>query len=254
MFELLVLPETLFDAWELYLEYLQVNNLDIAYLARTALFRYTLSGYGLPEKVTKSEILDFMKTIPLAQFVDALNVQQNVFDFLDTKKYSQRSNRHRLKQMLDWCSAQDWWKLAAQGKQYAPRRRNNLGNAHHVKLINRTKHQRFSLKNIEPEDLSDIWKQINPDSTLDNLNNEIEQFREAKERIQKEIKQLRKFQISIQFRKRQDKAMKEVTADKIERRIYSILGWLYFYERQPLKNLGLHCFDNIDLAYGTSRK
>ncbi len=225
MSKLIVKPESLYDAWQLYSEYLKLHKPEILALTQTALFRYTLPGYGLPIGAKNLEAIAFLKTIPLYQFVDALNVQQKVFDFLDSKKYLQRSNRHRLKQMLDWCSSQDWWTLATRSEsmQYAPRRRNQLGNAHKAKIVNRKNTKPYRLKANE----------ISPS-------------------LQAELDRLWKFQTSLQFKDRQDTPARKPTAEKVRSILLLILGWLHREQKVALvalEDLSFKQLDNIDVAY-----
>lgn len=218
----IVQPVSLYDAWQLYSEDIKATNPDILAMAQTALFRYTLPGYGLPEKASKLETLDFIKKIPLCEFVEALNVQQKVFDYLGSKKYLQRPNRHRLKQMLDWCSSQDWWTQAtnSKSKDYAPRRRNKLGNAHKVNISNRPARPPYRLM---PHEIS--------------LN------------LQTELDCLHKFQTSVQVRHRQDQAVKKPTAEKTQTAVLLILGWLHRTNNIILEELNLKQLDDIDIAY-----
>lgn len=218
----IVQPVSVYDAWQLYSEYLNATNPNILALAKTALFRYTLPGYGLPEKASKLEVLDFLKKIPLSEFVEALNVQQKVFDSLGTKKYLQRSSRHRLKQMLDWCSSQDWWTQAtdSQAKNYAPRRRNKLGNAHKVNISNRPARPPYRLM---PHEISS--------------------------NLQAELDGLQKFQTSVEVRYRQDEAVRKPTAEKTQIIILLLLGWLHRTRNISLEELSFKHLDDIEVAY-----
>jgi integrase len=140
--------------------------------------------------------------------------------------------------MLDWCSAQDWWKLATNSEpgQYAPRRRNNLGNAHHVNLVERKQMSRYSLKNLDPNE-----SHFTPEQT--------KHLQQELKRIQAELQCLWRFQTSIQVKQRQDQPIRKPTAEKMQTQIYLILGWLHYYEQEPIENLGLERLDDIDIAY-----
>jgi hypothetical protein len=222
MTKLIVKPESLYDAWQLYSNYLESTNPKILAVAKTALFRYTLPGYGLPIEAQKLDAWSFMKKVPIHLFVDALNVQQKVFDFLNTNKHLQQTNRHRLKQMLDWCSSQDWWVLAThtESRQYAPRRRNQLGNAHKVRLVNRKGGKPYRLK-IDEISLS----------------------------LQAELDELWKFQTSIQVRYRQDNKVRKPTAEKTRMVLLLVLGWLHREQNVALEELSFKQLDDIDVAY-----
>jgi hypothetical protein len=57
----IIKPETVADAWLLYVNELKICNPAIIPLAQTALFRYTLPGYGMPNDLTKNDVIAFMK-------------------------------------------------------------------------------------------------------------------------------------------------------------------------------------------------
>ncbi len=233
-------PRTLRDAWVLYEEHLlQQNARQIRSLVKTALFRYTLPGYGLPAAADDAGKLAFMAKISLTSFVDALNIQQQYFDDIQEPKYRQRTNRHRLKQMLDWCSAQPWWSAATEQTpgSYCPRRRQNLGNAHHVKTSKRRNVSRYSLQNLKPEKEPNL-------SAEEKLAMSFEL-----ERIERELQQLCKFLTGANVYKRQGKAMRPPTWNKTLALIKLIYGWLYFYEKIPLQSLSLKLLDDTSLAY-----
>lgn len=227
MTHLIIQPQTLADAWELYSRYLKANNMRQYYLVKTALFTYTLPAYGLVYKETlqkakDAEALAFLKTIHLSQFVDVLNIQQTFFDSSDIKKYVQRPNRHRLKQMLTWCSSQEWWQAATNAKKgyYAPRRRNNLGNAHHIKSTNRKQTKTYRLM---PNEISPSLR-----ASLDALE---------------------KFQTRVQVKYRQDPNVTKATSEKTYKSLLLILGWLHRFQGIPQDELNFKLLDNIDIAY-----
>ena len=84
-------PISLLDAWNLYEQWIRGSHeSDHAYVmlshAKTALIRYTLPGFGhlAPETshLTKHETeiaFEYMQSIPLVQFQNAIDVQQTVF-------------------------------------------------------------------------------------------------------------------------------------------------------------------------------
>jgi len=232
-------PETVADAWVLYSEHLQCEQSRILGITETAFFRYTMPAYGIEFESSRSQCLELAHQIPLADFVDVLNVQQKLFDRLGTKKYIQRSNRHRLKQLLDWCSSQDWWTVATRqnAHQYNPRRRNNLGNAHHVKLTERRMVTSYSLRTLKTDKVEGL------------LYKEKEFMDHELNRIEQEFEKLKRFLTCIQVYKRQDSAMRETTYVKVENILHLILGWLYFHEGKPLEELGLAVLDDIQIAY-----
>lgn len=234
-----LMPETIADAWILYSKHLQQNQPETLSLSKTALFRYTIPIFGIEFGSSHEQCLELAQQIPLENFVDILNLQQKLFDQLGTKKYMQRSNRHRLKQMLDWCSAQDWWTAAtrAEAHQYNLRRRNNLGNAHHVKVTSRRMVTRYSLRMLKTGKAKGVFseKKALIDKEL--------------ARIEREFKKLKQFLTGIQVYKRQDSAMREPTYEKVENILYLVLGWLYFHEEIPLPELSFSVLDDIQIAY-----
>ncbi len=233
-------PKNLRDAWLLYSAYLEAENkLQDRSLVKSALLRYTLPGYGLPVESDIDAKLEFMAQIPLTAFVDALNIQQKYFDQIDLKKTNQWANRHRLNQMLTWCSHQAWWQAATNAElgTYSPRRRQFLGNAHHIKSSKRRNVTRYSLKNLDPAKL----KSATPD--------DIQQVQDELHRIYKELEELRQFLTAAHYYRRQDKAVRMPTAAKVINILLLIYGWLYYVNRTPINSIGLAYLDQPRLAY-----
>ena len=105
---------------------------------KTAVFRYTLPGYDLPPNATKDESIDFLKQLPIHNFQNALDVQQQVFDSLSVDGGIQRTYRSALKQFLEWCSSQPWWSSAISNSATIPQpRKRHRGSVHQVRVTTR---------------------------------------------------------------------------------------------------------------------
>ena len=166
-----------------------------------------------------------MTQVPLHQFKDALQVQENVFKSLEGKVSgaTQRTYRMHLRKFFDWCNKQGWWKNEYEDgvPKYSPRVRNDgRGNVKNVKVTSRKQLPFFGLR---------------PDELTKELNDELEKvFR---------------FATSPIVRKRQDPAVREVTANIHLRYITQIFGWLHNVKGVPLEELSLKLLDDIDLTY-----
>jgi len=211
-----------------YAEYLRRSNPSKAYVdaaVKTALVKYTLPGWGLTEGASTQDGLNFMAQIPLHQFKDALQVQENVFKSLSGKASGaiQRTYRMHLKKLLDWCKKQGWWKQEYQNgvPKYSPKTRNNgRGNVNNVRVTNRKRLPNYGLR---------------PDQISKELKDEFEE--------------VLTFATSPEVYKRQDPAIREVTANIHLRLITLILGWLHNVKGVPLEEINLNFLDDIKLAY-----
>jgi len=117
---------------------------------KTAVFRYTLPGYGLPPNARKDEAIDFLKQLPIHEFQKALVVQQEVFDSLSVKGGIERTYRSALKKMLAWCSSQSWWSSAVSNSAIIsqPRKRRR-GSVDQVRVTKRKRQSNYSLTDQE---------------------------------------------------------------------------------------------------------
>lgn len=130
-------PQNLSDVYHLYLQEVRQTNSEskgysLAAKLKTALIRYTLPGWGFSTGLNEpknnqvmEEGLQFMKKITLQNLTQALAVQEMVYSTLgDTVSgASKRTYRSALKQMLDWCQDQVWWKrtVSFHSEHHTPR-------------------------------------------------------------------------------------------------------------------------------------
>lgn len=128
------------------------DKTDPSACIKTAIFKYTLPGYGLPPNTTKSEAIDFIKQIPIHDFQNALTVQQQVFDCLGKKvsSGSQRTYRSELKKMLDWCFSQPWWSSAVSNSAIISQpRMHRRGSVNQVRVTKRKRQSKYGLTEQE---------------------------------------------------------------------------------------------------------
>lgn len=117
---------------------------------KTALFRYTLPGYGLPKNATKDEAVNFFKSIPIHDLQNALAVQKQTFDSLSVDGGIQRTYRSALRKMLDWCYSQPWWSSAVSNSATIPQpRKERRGNVTQVRVTKRKKQPSYRLTEEE---------------------------------------------------------------------------------------------------------
>lgn len=154
---------TVFDAYQLYYQYLESTRPTLLYNLNTAIIRYTLPGYGIPSGLKIADAVNFMKEISMHQFVDALNVQQSVFNSKDVEPNQRRSHRYMLNGFLEWCAAQEWWTAATRANpgEYAPRIRARKGTACKVRSTNKKAKEPYKLKIEEiPKPLHDEFEAL----------------------------------------------------------------------------------------------
>lgn len=209
----LMTPFTLIDAYSKYCEHLNSIKSDIKIdptaCLNTALFRYTLPGYGLQMNASKKQAIAYMKKISLTEFKDALNVQQKVYDSLGKRVSSgvQRTYRCALKKMLSWCSQQAWWCVEANSQEtpFAPLIKKSFENAQNVRVTNRKKKPNYSLT---PEEIKTAC-----------LAHQLEQF----------------------YNFMTQEGIRAITAKSYIQLVKLMLGWTHRYRKitVPLKELSL---------------
>ncbi len=251
---LIVQPQSVADAWNLYTQHLrEAGRSQHLSLTKTALLRYTLPGYGwqppeLNRRDRDQDAIRFMQTLPVNRLLEGANIQQTVFEQLSCQRSLQQSNRYRLKRFLQWCAAQPWWTSATRenGADCAPKRRNSQGSAHHVKVSGRNAQQRYSLKYLKSKPPLESTDRNEP--VLDAQASE-PAMQSQLDRIAAELEAFYQFRTRAHIPSRQEGPVRASTARKDQNRIYLILGWLYHYEQVPLVDLGLKTLDDISLAY-----
>jgi hypothetical protein len=212
---------TLYEAYSKYCEYLKSIKshvkIDPTACLNTALFRYTLPGYGLPINASKNQAIAYMKKISLAEFKDALNVQQNVYDSLGGRVSSgiQRTYRSALKKMLSWCSQQSWWRVEANSPTtpFTPRRKKSFENAQSVRVTDRKKKPNYGLTQVEIKTAS----------------------------LAQELEQFYNFMTEAHISDRKSPPIRDVTAKSYIQLVKLMLGWTHRYRKNPvpLKELSL---------------
>lgn len=225
------IPETLYDAYQLYCEYLKLTQIfskqDITAGIRTALIRYLLSKWGFPlatrKKLTQEEVnagLDFMKQVPISELKNAIEYQNEVFVSLSISgSASARNYRMHLKKMISWCSSQSWWKIAAKtdAGKYCPAIRQKRGRV--------SDNLRVTEKQLTPSSLSYFYG-LKPD--------------EISQELQQSLDNFLNFQTSvIGTRKRQDGSLRLRSAQGHVNSAKRLLGWVQQTKNIPFEELNL---------------
>lgn len=219
-------PKTLGDAYTLYETHLlSLGDTTRLSQTKTAVIKYTLPGLGFEiiqqDRLSHQAIehgMKFMYTIPIANFVNALNIQKKVYSTLGSSvsQATQRTYRCVLKKMLDWFSEQHWWASAMRQNsgKYAPLIRNRRGSQQNsikkYKATKRIKQESYALKE---EQISSSLK--------------------------KELQTLYAFLTEPSWHCRQDKAIRDISANSLIQQVLKMLGWLHTYKNIPLQELSL---------------
>lgn len=206
-------PRSLFDVWNLYQSEVQESqpkqkaSVTLS-LAKTAIIRYTLPGWGLePSKhgrVTAWESyrgISFMKGVELPQLSHALKIQQQVFEAQQVPLDVQRNYRSALNRFLGWCQEQHWWKSKVQ--HISPKRHPGTDQKPKKSKSQRPKYALGSVKG---------------DFISKDLESELEAFQD--------------------FR-RNENDVRQSTVEKDLRQIRLVLGWLHRFKEIPLASLSL---------------
>jgi len=190
---------------------------------QTAIFRYTLPGYGLPENSSTKEALEFLKTIPLHELHNFLAVQQKVYESLDNKVSSgaRRTYRSALKKFTDWCQSQAWPEsvISKPDPVPIPKTQRNVGK---VRVTNRRKKGTYALNHAEIQQAS--LRQAEKNSQDSNKGTE-DNFVTLRDHLA----QLYKFMTDLDVRQRQDPPIRPVTAEARLIKIRLMLGWMLRY-------------------------
>ncbi len=207
-----------------YSAYLKVQNPDKPYCdanIKSALVRYTLPGWGLTVEKGQDPV-KLMAQVPIHQFKDALATQEGVFESLgkEVSGQTKRTYRMHLKQMLNWCSKQRWWKENFIGDmpKYAPRMLVRKGSAKDIRVTTKPKKGNYGLTDCQ-----------------------------MNETLKSEFSQLYRFLTSISIRNRKEEPVTEATAKSINISLKQILGWIHNIRNTPLEELSLKLLDDIDL-------
>lgn len=219
---------TLYDAYQSYLVYLQTTCPSLYFNLNTALIRYTLPGYGLGSAGTVPAGIEDMRQLPLRQFVDALQVQQRVFEQFKLPPHQRRSHRYMLNRMLKWCSQQDWWTAATRANpgKYAPPIRSKRGAACKVRLTQKRAKAPYKLQ---------------PHEVTDQLRLELAEFAE--------------FMTSPDWPNRPEahRPIVESSFESYRTGVFYVLGWLCHcqapFPNIPCEQLSLKLLDDQKMVY-----
>lgn len=212
---------SIFDLYSAHLKTQHPNKPYCNAKVKTAIVRYTLPGWGLNVE-NGQDPLELMALVPINQFKDALTIQEKVFKSLgkDVSGTVQRTYRSQLRQLLNWCAKQRWWKQEHGEDVRAPKKKLAGFNSKEFRVTNKPRKEYYGLTE----------KQLT-------------------ETLKKEFSQLFNYLTSISVRKRQEEPIKKITANLILAKVKLILGWLHTHKEIPLKNLTIKILDDIDLTY-----
>ncbi len=199
---------------------------DLAAATKTAL-RYVARGYGLPKEANTKELLEFLKTIPLAELPNAPKVQQKFFDAQGVSGRSQRTYRWALKKMIDWCTSQAWWSSALSNPVITPPSRSrHKVSVNNIRLTKRKQKPAYGLTDGEISDASAEQLQKNS-QPFTPLNEELHNFY--------------KFMTDVDVPKRQGRNIRDISARNYINEVRWMLGWMHRYHSPavPLAQLNL---------------
>ncbi len=124
---------------------------------RTALWRYTLPGWGLPspqgQRLSPAEYeqgLQLLQQLPFERLQEAPLVQEQLFEQLAVAGNSRRTYRWALQRFMAWCQ-QSWLETVLVGKYRLPtaRARQHQRSANDVRLTTRRARQPYRLVEAE---------------------------------------------------------------------------------------------------------
>ena len=213
---------TLRDAWEAF----EASSPKHLSLYQSALFRFALPGLGGGKpsgaRLTSKEIaasLKILASISISPDVKEhlREAQKETFALLNTPKERQRQLRYYLNQFIDWGIKNDFFpstKLPEQKSHYIfyPEKINR------IKITNRGKNDKFTF----PFDVDDY--------ATEQLH--IKQIQQHLQRVNQEFISFRKYYTTTQ-------PIREITAEKNERYLKLMLGWLYRTKGIPLAEMSL---------------
>jgi len=212
---------TLLDAWEAF----DVSSSKDISAHQSALFRFTLPGLGghkpTGARLTSKEIAVTLKTlasIPISPDIEERlkEAQKQTFDLLNTPKKRQRQLRYYLNQLIDWGIKNQFFPSSIEALEEKPQYTFYPDKITYIKTTNRGKLNKF----IFSFDVGDYAAEpLQP-----------EQIQQHLQRINAELTSFKKYQIQH---------IREVTANKNERYLKLILGWLYREKSVSLAEISL---------------
>ncbi|PZV10015.1 MAG: hypothetical protein DCF22_17610 [Leptolyngbya sp.] len=183
---------------------------------RTALWRYTLPGWGLPspqgQRLSPAEYeegLQLLQQLPFERLQEAPGVQERLFEQLAVAGNSRRTYRWALQRLMTWCQQQGWLETAL-GAEPSSRVRQHRRSANDVRLTTRRARQPYRLVEAEQSDA---------------LRQELELF------VQ--------FLTGAGAEERDSMGVSAATAQQYLHQVERFLGWLHSEGGVPLQELSL---------------
>ncbi|MBD2095120.1 site-specific integrase [Trichocoleus sp. FACHB-591] len=144
-----------------------------------------------------------MQKISLEQLNNALEVQMSVYEQLEVPSSSQRTYRHALKKLLEFCDAQNWWQLELRVERRPLKKKDY---AKDVRTTQRKRQEYYALGAVKGDTIPKVLQK---------------QLQDFEEFLSEDLKQT---PTSVKW------ALQGA---------YQGLGWLYRYENVPLDDLSL---------------
>jgi hypothetical protein len=229
------------DVMQLYVTQLQSQHppkkaQDIEAQTETAINRYTLPGFGMeafkghkPTRIETERAKTFKQSLSVEKLPIMLEVQEKTFKLLQASGDSKNVYRSRLKQLIAWCTKQDWWPENTDPDKVidsCPTRPRNYGSMGKTLLVNRPKLKSYGL----------TAEQISKD-----LKAETELFRQ--------------FRTETHWPNRPGEPLKASVADNEIGVILQVLGWFHHHQGVSLDDLSLNTLIPwVKLKYATSKE
>jgi hypothetical protein len=186
---------------------------------RTALWRYTLPGWGLPspqgQRLTPAEYergLQLLKQLPLERLQEAPAVQERLFEQLAVAGNSRRTYRWALQRFVAWYQQQAGLETAlmVQERRPAARSRQHQRSANDVRLTTRRARQPYRLVEAEQS-----------------------------EALRQELTLFAQFLTGTRAEARDSMRVSAATAKQYLQQVERVLGWLHSERGVPLQALSL---------------
>ncbi|MBM0745626.1 hypothetical protein JOY44_29850 (plasmid) [Phormidium sp. CLA17] len=183
---------------------------------RTALWRYTLPGWGLPspqgQRLSPAEYeqgLQLLQQLPFKRLQEAPGVQERLFEQLAVAGNSRRTYRWALQRLMTWCQQQGWLETALVAEP-ASRVRQHRRSANDVRLTTRRARQRYRLVEAEQS-----------------------------EALRQELALFTQFLTGAGAEERDSMGVSAATAQQYLHQVERFLGWLHSEGGVPLQELSL---------------
>ncbi|MEG4280910.1 tyrosine-type recombinase/integrase [Microcoleus sp. MON1_C1] len=237
------MTENLFlsDVMQLYSAYLQSHHplkkaQEIANQTETAINRYTLPGFGMkpfkgrkPTGAETERAKVFKQSLSVEELPTLLEAQEKTFKLLQPSADSINVSRSRLKQLITWCTKQEWYPGNTSPVKVidcCPRRHQNYGPMAKTLLVNRPNLPPYGLR------AEQISQELKAETDL------FYQFRTA-----------------IHWPNRPDEPVKANIAHHEITVIFRVLGWVHSHLKVPLEELSLNTLiPSVELKYAVSKE